>query len=507
MNDELWKKITGDLEVNLSASAFSMWIKTTTFLSISESSDENEPDTLTLGAINHYHQKILLDKHSEDIRKAYARVSSRQAQLLVEVVASSKRSAMSGRIGGKSVDPNQTPLFDSVDSSTQESQGSRSSNDETNKDGEWEQRRSTGVGADQQHNGNPAVSGMITRAGLREDYTFENFAVSTSNEMAHAAAMAVSQNPGKAYNPLFLYGGVGVGKTHLMQAIGHNILNKDPTAALVYVTGEQITNEIIAAIQQKRMIQLKQRLRSYRILLVDDAQFIAGKTAVQEEFFHTFNAIAPGGGQIILTSDRPPHEINLLEDRLRSRFEAGLIIDIQQPTFELRTAILLIKAEKIGLQLPMDLAQKIASAVESTRKLEGTLTRLHSAHTLFKKPITMELVNEILGSVQPAPFAANTIRPQEVLKAISAQFRIPAQSIKGPSRSRPLVRARHIAMYVLHRDLNITLEEIGRMFGGRDHTSVLHAVGKIENLLTSDDELKNHLDALKTSLSFPQQRG
>ena len=320
--------------------------------------------------------------------------------------------------------------------------------------------------------------------------------------MAHAAAVAVSQNPGHAYNPLFLYGGVGVGKTHLMQAVGHNIIKKDPNTSIAYITGEQFTNEIVAAIQQKRTIQLKNRLRNYRVLLVDDIQFIAGKESVQEEFFHTFNAIAPSGGQIILTSDRPPQEIHPLEDRLKSRFEAGLIIDIQEPTFELRTAILLIKAKKVGLDLPMDLAQRIASVVESTRKLEGVLAKLHSEHSLFHKPLTTDLVEEVIGKTQQAEFPKQLINPQDVIRVVALQFHITTKNLKGPSRVKHLVEARHLAMFLLHSDLGITLEEIGMMFDGRDHTSVLHAVEKMRTLLLDDEEVRNNLNAVKSTLSF-----
>jgi chromosomal replication initiator protein DnaA len=235
--------------------------------------------------------------------------------------------------------------------------------------------------------------------GLRSDYTFETFAVSTTNEMAHAAATAVSQRPGTAYNPLFLYGGVGVGKTHLMHAIAHNILKQSSTTKIIYCSGEEFTNEIVTAIRNKNALKFKDKYRNAQVLMIDDIQFIAGKNTVQEEFFHTFNALTQQAHQVILTSDRPPHEINLLEDRLRSRFEAGLMVDIQQPSFELRTAILLIKAKANHLSIPMEMAKHIASRVDSARKIEGLIKRLKSAIELQHKELSNELIESILVAV------------------------------------------------------------------------------------------------------------
>ncbi|HAU98806.1 MAG: Chromosomal replication initiator protein DnaA [Microgenomates group bacterium GW2011_GWF2_45_18] len=465
--EDLWKRIRDSLEVTLSQGYFSMWIKPIQAISLHESPEKT---LLTISSSSSYHLKMAEQRFSaqileagkqilptlSDIRFSFEHVG--QNNMLQKNLESDAPTREHGRPTEQSA-----PLFSSTESS---------------------------------------YSSAIRRAGLREDYIFETFAVSTSNEMAHAAAIAVSQNPGKAYNPLFLYGGVGVGKTHLMQAVGHNILKKDPNASIAYITGEQFTNEIVAGIQQKKMIQLKSRLRNYSVLLVDDIQFIAGKEAVQEEFFHTFNAIAPLGGQIILTSDRAPQEIHPLEDRLKSRFEAGLIIDIQQPTFELRTAILLIKAKKLQLNLPMDCAQKIASVIESTRKLEGALAKLHSEHMLFKKPITLSLIEEIVGTSQSVSYSKQKVHPQDVIRAVAEQFHITTKSLKGPARSKELVRARHIAMFLLREESEITLQDIGEMFNGRDHTSVMHAVEKVKTQITQDEVMKTQVNAAISTISF-----
>jgi len=347
------------------------------------------------------------------------------------------------------------------------------------------------------------LENAFRRANLRPNYTFENFAVSPSNEVAYAAATAVAKNPGTAYNPLFLYGDVGVGKTHLMQAIGARLLEKNPELKLIYCPGEHFTNEIIDAIRSKRTPQFRNKYRQVDALLIDDIQFIAGKNTVQEEFFHTFNAIQSGGGQVILTSDRTPSEIQLLEDRLRSRFEEGLIIDIQQPNFELRTAILLIKSKQMKINLPMDLAQEIASSISSTRMLQGFLTSL-TANTIFKnEPITKEVVFKLLkketkeeGVIKLGSY----VSPKELIRVISKYYDIPTSSLIGSRRSKPIVTPRHYAMYLLKTDLKISLMEIGRIFGGRDHTTVLHAVDKIAQNINKSPELQMEISTLRKQI-------
>ncbi len=345
------------------------------------------------------------------------------------------------------------------------------------------------------------VKAAAKRIGLRPDYTFKTFAVSSSNEMAHAAATAVSSNPGSAYNPLFLYGGVGVGKTHLMHAIGHNILQQNPETNIIYRTGEEFTNEIVNAIQTKKAFDFKKKYRNSQIMMIDDIQFIAGKNTVQEEFFHTFNTLIKQSAQVILTSDRPPHEINLLEDRLRSRFEAGLMIDIQQPSFELRTAILLIKAQANNIDLPMELAQQIASKVDSARRIEGIVQQLRSEVELKKQEITPELIQRLVKSEMVPKAKVLRVKPQEVIKTVANHYRIKQSAIKGKRRTKEVVAARHAAMFVLKKELNMPLEEIGKWFSGRDHTSVLHAVNKIEQEISEEDLVRQDISAITTSLA------
>lgn len=338
------------------------------------------------------------------------------------------------------------------------------------------------------------------KAGLRADYTFETFAVSTTNEMAHAAAQAVSNQPGTAYNPLFIYGGVGVGKTHLMHAVGINILKKQPDARVLYCTGEDFTNEIVHAIQTKKSMVFKEKFRTVDILLIDDVQFIAGKNTVQEEFFHTFNTITKRAGQIILTSDRPPSEIALLEDRLRSRFEAGLMVDIQQPSFELRSAILLIKANAMNIKLPMELAQVIATRIDSARKLEGIIKSIKSEVELKHRAITPELIDELCKVEGEKPVQRLRVKPTDVIKTVADFYQLKQSELRGKVRVKSIVKARHIAMYFLKEDLKLPYMEVGRWFSNRDHTSAIHALRKVTEDMQHDQELRKEMQTLRIQL-------
>lgn len=335
---------------------------------------------------------------------------------------------------------------------------------------------------------------------LNPDYTFENFAVSSSNQMAYAAATAVAKTPGSSYNPLFLYGGVGVGKTHLMQAIGHAIVKNKPQTKLIYCTGEEFTNEIIEAIGSKTTSSFKKKYRRVNILLIDDVQFLAGKNAVQEEFFHTFNAIHQAGGQIILTSDKPPEEINKLEERLRSRFEGGLTIDIGPPAFELRCAILLIKTKQRGVDLSMDLVKLIAANIENPRKIEGIFIRILTESQTRNIPIDAELIKNILGkTIKEAPVKFK-IKPEEAINTVASYFNLKLSQIKGNRRDRSFVRPRQILYYLLRSELNIPLVEIGNLLGGRDHTTIIHGVRKISQLLAVDGETREDILGIKNKL-------
>ena len=347
-----------------------------------------------------------------------------------------------------------------------------------------------------------AVEDSLKRAKIRPGFTFENFAVSGTNQMAHAAAEAVSRNPGSAYNPLFFYGGVGVGKPHLMLAIAYALVKRDVDTPILYCTGEEFTNEIVEAIRNKTTQAFKNRYRKLKLLMVDDIQFIAGKDKVQEEFFHTFNTLQSSGSQVVLTSDRPPHEIDKLEARLRSRFEAGLIVDISPPDFELRAAITLIKAKERGVELAPEVAQLIAANIESPRRIEGFITRLMTEANLKKEEITVDMVNKLLGAInadQNTP--RRLVSPQIVIDAVSDYYSLGKRRLLGESRAQTVALPRQILMYLLRTDLGLALQEVGRIVGGRDHTTVMHAVSKISKKLPENGVLREDILGIKKTIS------
>lgn len=339
----------------------------------------------------------------------------------------------------------------------------------------------------------------IKHSHLRPDFTFEEFCVSTSNQLAFAAATATAANPGKSYNPLFLWGGVGIGKTHLMQAVGHEILRKNSRAKVIYAPGEQFTNEIIAGIRSKNTADFKNKYRSAHALLIDDIQFLSGKDTAQEEFFHTFNAVFQNDGQIVMTSDRKPADISDLADRLRSRFEGGMVADISTPDSELKTAICVLKARKRGVELSNTLAFTIANSVDNIRSLEGKLQQIIITAQTRKTVITSELVAEVLK----IPLAPTENRPDArmIMDKVCAYYNLPMKLIKGEKRDKPIALPRQILMYLLKSKTNLTYEEIAANIGGRDHTTIIHGVNKIAGLLETDLRLKAEVDKIVDSLT------
>lgn len=342
----------------------------------------------------------------------------------------------------------------------------------------------------------------LKKARLRSDFTLEEFCVSTSNQLAFAAAQAVAKNPGKNYNPFFIWGGVGLGKTHLMQAIGQEILRQNPKARIIYAPGEQFTNEIIDGIRTKNTKDFKEKYRSANALLIDDIQFLSGKDTVQEEFFYTFNAIQQNEGQIILTSDRKPSDIKDLADRLRSRFEGGLVADISTPDHELKTAICVMKAKKRGLDLSNNLAAIIASNVDNIRSLEGTLQRITTEAEFKKTSITEDFIYSVLKIEKDSVVATpGRIDGRIILDAVCEFYNLPIKIIKGEKRDRPIALPRQILMYLLKQNTSMTLIEIADFLGGRDHTTIMHGIRKIEALEKSDPRTREELSSLLSKIA------
>lgn len=331
---------------------------------------------------------------------------------------------------------------------------------------------------------------------LNPRYTFDSFVVGNSNRFAHAASLAVAEGPSKAYNPLFLYGGVGLGKTHLMHAIGHYALEQNPNISVVYVTSETFTNDLISAIGKKSMIDFRNKYRNVDILLVDDIQFVAGKESTQEEFFHTFNALYEANRQIIISSDRPPKDIPTLEERLRSRFEWGLITDIQPPDLETRIAILRKKATIDDLVVSQDVLTFIATHIQSNiRELEGALVRATAFANLENKPLNPEVVAEALKDIIKTP-AQKPITIESIQEVVADHFGIKVTEMKSKRRTRNITFPRQIAMYLTRELTDSSLPEIGTAFGGRDHTTVMHAYEKIQGELKLDPSLQSTVKEL-----------
>jgi chromosomal replication initiator protein len=337
-------------------------------------------------------------------------------------------------------------------------------------------------------------------------YTFENFVVGNSNQFCHAASLQVADKPGESYNPLFIYGGVGLGKTHLMHAIGNSVLARNPNTRVLYLSSETFTNVLIQSLRQGKMDEFKNKLRNIEVLLIDDIQFMRGKETTQEEFFHTFNALYSSKHQIVITSDKNPAEISGIEERLSTRFAWGLIADLQAPDFETRVAILKEKAAREGFNLPEDCAAYIAENFASNvRELEGALTRLHAVSSLQNVPINIELANSALKSLlQPKNV---NISVDQIKKVVSNHFGIKVSDMVSKRRNKNLAYPRHIAMYLCRKHTTYSYPEIGQCFGGRDHSSVIHAASSITNKLQNGVDSKGHdlketMDSLEKSLIY-----
>jgi chromosomal replication initiator protein len=341
------------------------------------------------------------------------------------------------------------------------------------------------------------VGGEGSSANLNPRYTFANFIVGSANRLAHAASLSVAERPGHAYNPLFLYGGVGLGKTHLMHAIGSQVIAKFPRKRVVYATSEKFTNEFITSIQQGKIDEFRARYRRIDLLLIDDIQFIADKERTQEEFFHTFNAIHEDGKQIVLSSDRPPKAILTLEERLRSRFEWGLIADLTAPDLETRIAILRAKAEEGSVPITSDVIEFIARKVVSNiRELEGALNRIVAFASMGATPISIELAQAVLSNVLYNP-KKRQVTPERIAKAVADYYGVQMDQLRGQKRDKAIVMPRQVAMFLMREETDVSLLRIGAELGGRDHSTVLHACDKITRESAVNDELRREIAAVR----------
>lgn len=450
--ETFWKDILATLKISVSDAIFSTWFKQTQLTNIKRSGDEF---LVEIGCDSSYVKNYLEERYFQLVRDSLS--ASLKTPVSITFVVSQLPRAAEAALP--------TPLFD-------------------------REARAT----------NGSFLSALQKAKIRPNLTFQNYAVSSSNQMAHAAAEAVSKNPGSAYNPLFIWGGVGVGKTHLINAIAHSLIVRDVETHALISTAENFTNDIIEGIRNKTTPQVREKYRRLAIIIIDDIQFIAGKDTVQEEFFHTFNAVLASGGQIVLTSDRPPQEIPKLEDRLRSRFEAGLIVDIAPPDFELRCAIAQIKTKEKGLELSMQEIQLLAGNVDSARKIEGFLTQIISRHEINKETPFGVLIEEGLSKAGKGEDKEIKATPEDVIRVATKYFSLTKRALLGTSRVRPIARPRQILMYFLRHELGLPLAEVGRLIGNRDHTTVMHAVNKISHLASTDVQTREDIFGIKKAL-------
>jgi len=451
--DRIWQAALGELELQMTKATFNTWIKPTVAVSWDE-------DTFVLGAPNGYIKDWLENRLCTPIQRTLSGITGHE--LSIEFIVWTEEQEVEQVTSLPLLTSDPRPVSGSVGSAG--TAGSPS-------------------------NGNGHVS-------LNSRYTFETFVVGPSNRLAHAAALAVADNPAVAYNPLFLYGGVGLGKTHLLHAIGHGCHRKG--LQVLYVSSEQFTNDLINAIRAHNTEDFRSKYRNTDVLLIDDIQFIAGKESTQEEFFHTFNTLHASNKQIVLTSDRPPKAIPTLEERLCSRFEWGLLADIQPPDLETRIAILRFKAETQPIPISDEVIDLIAQRIVSNiRELEGALNKV-VAHSRLTR--TQPTVNNLESSLHDIVAAPKTLTPKQILAAVIRFFHVNERDLLGHRRSQDLVRPRQIAMYLARKETQASLPEIGQMLGGRDHTTILYGVQKIEGQLEQDSTLRREIIAIQEQL-------
>ncbi len=448
-DDRLWQAVLGEIELSVSAGNFSTWFKNTQLL-------RYDKETLVIGVPNVFISQQLELKFKPLILEALANQGVKPKQIQYKGVPTPK------------------------------------TNQKISDDVVMLPEAKAAAG--------PKTNSLAHsyRQGLRENFTFENFVVGSSNELAYAAAQGAAASPGTKYNPLSLYGGVGIGKTHLMQAVGNAVLEKNPKSKVTYVTSEQFTQEFIDAVRYKKNTEFANFYRSSDVLIIDDVQFFAGKEKTLEEFFHTFNALQQANKQIIISSDRPPNEIDGLEDRLKSRFMQGMSVDMQIPDYETRCAIVQTKAAAQGMELPTDVVEFLANNLRNNiRELEGALNQLIAVCEVKSVDPDVPLAKSVLGSHRSRP---KHISPKQIVERTARYFSVSVDEILGPKRDKDIVLPRQVAMYLMRSELHLSFPKIAKELGRKDHTTAIHSVDKIEREAAVDNLVKSALNDIKGRL-------
>lgn len=449
---QIWQAVLGELEVVLSKANFTTWFKDTFIYSY----DNN---TVIIGVPNSFTEEWLSKKYNNEIHTALKKLLPDLENIEYKVVSQEQ----------------QKPISKSPSVTTQ-------------------QRTST-------INKFPTENVINSyQYQIESKYSFDSFITGNSNRLAYATAQAIAKEPGKKYNPFFIYGGVGLGKTHLMQAIGNEILKKNPKTTILYMTCEDFTNEYVSAIQNKTIDKFKKKYRQVDLLLVDDIQFLSGKEGTQEEFFHTFNSLHRGGGQIVLTADRRPQDLQEVAKRLTSRFAWGMVADVQSPDLETRKAILAKKSQEKMLDLSNEIIDFIAENIESNiRELEGALNKIKTHQEIYQKQIDLALVMEVLQENINNSKTKN-VSAEKIIKAVSSFYSVEKKEILGKRRYKELVHPRQVIMYLLRHELNYSFPRIGKELGGKDHTTIMHGVEKIAKQIKRDTQLQNEISTIKEKL-------
>jgi len=481
---QIWQAALGDLQLQMSRADFSTWLKDTVALS-------QEDGVFVIGVPTPFAREWLENRLSPIIRRTLTRILGYSVEVRFVVHQRSTEPSPLPCLEPPEPEPVQT-LRELGDVALEQPSRPATTFAIPGPAPRHLAERTSGLAPEDY------ARNLAAECGLNPRYTFDNFVVGSSNRLAHAACLAVVAAPAQKYNPLFLYGGVGLGKTHLLHAIGHAARQKG--LAVLYVSSERFTNELINAIREQHTEAFRNKYRSVDILLVDDIQFIAGKEATQEEFFHTFNTLHEAARQIVVSSDRPPKAIIAMEDRLRSRLEWGLIADIQPPDLEMRIAILQQKARAQHQDVPQDVIEFIAQHVQSNiRELEGSLNRVVAYAATRQTALTVEVAKTALGDVLLAHQKAT---PAEVIAAVCRYYRVEPEALKGKQRDKEIVLPRQVAMYLLRTETEASLPQIGEELGGRDHSTILHGYSKIANDMQEDDQLRRDIVAIR-SLLYP----
>ncbi|MGH2558470.1 MAG: chromosomal replication initiator protein DnaA [Thermomicrobiales bacterium] len=491
---QLWQAVLGDMQVRLSRTAFDNWLRPTTLVGFAD-------DVATVAAANTFSAHTLQARYAPQVEDVLSDIVGRPIRVEFTVLNAdgdsddgfnlsprAKETAAMAEAGrqalfGQPTEPTPQPPSRQSRRPSEPSLRSSNSADERSRN----QSRQLTLSPTPAH-------------GLNPRYVYEHYVVGSSNRFAHAASLSVAEHPGGKFNPFFVHGGVGLGKTHLLHAIGHRALEIRSELSIVYVSSEKFTNDLINAIRAQRMEEFRARYRTIDILMIDDIQFIAGKESTQEEFFHTFNALYQSGKQVVISSDKPPKAISALEDRLRSRFEGGLIADVQFPDYEMRIAILRSKAEELGAALPNDVVEYIAQKDQTNiRELEGALNKVMAYAQITGHALTLQLAMEALTDVSVSS-QRQAVTASQVVEAVVRHYGVTPRELSGRSRTREIVLPRQVAMYLLREETDASLVEIGNELGGRDHTTVMHGITKIERELETDTSLRSQLMAIREAL-------